>query len=38
MKHPAMNPYLPLWEYVPDGEPHTGFPVGTQAGQVQSGL
>ena len=22
MKHPAMNPYLPLWEYVPDGEPH----------------
>ena len=21
MKHPAMNPYLPLWEYVPDGEP-----------------
>ena len=24
MKHPAMNPYLPLWEYVPDGtEPGT---------------
>ena len=22
MKHPATNPYLPLWEYVPDGEPH----------------
>ncbi len=22
MKHPAWNPYLPLWEYVPDGEPH----------------
>lgn len=22
MKHQAMNPYLPLWEYVPDGEPH----------------
>ena len=21
MKHQAMNPYLPLWEYVPDGEP-----------------
>lgn len=21
MKHPALNPYLPLWEYVPDGEP-----------------
>lgn len=21
MKHLAMNPYLPLWEYVPDGEP-----------------
>ena len=24
MKHPAMNPYLPLWEYVPDGEPRIG--------------
>lgn len=24
MKHQAMNPYLPLWEYVPDGtEPGT---------------
>lgn len=22
MKHAAVNPYLPLWEYVPDGEPH----------------
>ncbi len=22
MKRPAMNPYLPSWEYVPDGEPH----------------
>ena len=21
MKTPAMNPYLPLWEYIPDGEP-----------------
>lgn len=21
MKHLALNPYLPLWEYVPDGEP-----------------
>ena len=21
MKHPAVNPYLPLDEYVPDGEP-----------------
>ncbi len=21
MKHPAMNPYLPLYEYIPDGEP-----------------
>lgn len=21
MKRPAMNPYLPLWEYIPDGEP-----------------
>lgn len=21
MKHQAMNPYLPLYEYVPDGEP-----------------
>lgn len=21
MKHPAKNPYLPLWEYIPDGEP-----------------
>ena len=20
-KKQAMNPYLPLWEYVPDGEP-----------------
>lgn len=22
MKHLAFNPYLPSWEYVPDGEPH----------------
>ena len=22
MRHPGVNPYLPLWEYVPDGEPH----------------
>ncbi len=22
MKRPAYNPYLPSWEYVPDGEPH----------------
>ena len=22
MKQQAMNPYLPSWEYVPDGEPH----------------
>ena len=22
MKKPATNPYLPAWEYVPDGEPH----------------
>ncbi len=22
MKHPAFNPYLPSWEYVPDGEPY----------------
>ena len=21
MKQPVMNPYLPLWEYIPDGEP-----------------
>lgn len=21
MKHPVMNPYLPLYEYIPDGEP-----------------
>ena len=21
MKHIAMNPYLPLYEYIPDGEP-----------------
>lgn len=21
MKHLAMNPYLPLYEYIPDGEP-----------------
>ena len=21
MKHQAMNPYLPLYEYIPDGEP-----------------
>ena len=21
MKHVAMNPYLPLYEYIPDGEP-----------------
>ena len=20
MTHPARNPYLPLWEYIPDGE------------------
>ena len=20
--NPAVNPYLPLWEYIPDGEPH----------------
>lgn len=27
-KKQAMNPYLPLWEYVPDGEPRvlvTGY-------------
>lgn len=22
MKHPAFNPYLPSWEYIPDGEPY----------------
>ena len=22
MKKQVYNPYLPLWEYVPDGEPH----------------
>lgn len=22
MKKPAVNPYLPAWEFVPDGEPH----------------
>ncbi|MCD8008430.1 MAG: family 43 glycosylhydrolase [Clostridiales bacterium] len=22
MKHQAVNPYLPSWEYIPDGEPH----------------
>ncbi len=22
MKQQALNPYLPSWEYVPDGEPH----------------
>lgn len=22
MKKQVMNPFLPLWEYVPDGEPH----------------
>lgn len=22
MKHVAVNPYLPGWEYIPDGEPH----------------
>lgn len=22
MKHQAMNPYLPAWEYIPDGEPY----------------
>lgn len=22
MKHQAFNPYLPSWEYIPDGEPH----------------
>ena len=22
MKNQAYNPYLPSWEYVPDGEPH----------------
>lgn len=21
MNHPAFNPYLPSWEYVPDAEP-----------------
>ena len=21
MKKPVMNPFLPLWEYIPDGEP-----------------
>ncbi len=21
-KHPALNPYLPSWEYIPDGEPY----------------
>ena len=22
MKQQALNPYLPGWEYIPDGEPH----------------
>lgn len=22
MKKQAFNPYMPSWEYVPDGEPH----------------
>lgn len=22
MKQQAFNPYLPGWEYIPDGEPH----------------
>ena len=22
MKRQAFNPYLPSWEYIPDGEPH----------------
>ena len=22
MKNQAVNPYMPSWEYVPDGEPH----------------
>ncbi|WP_394912719.1 hypothetical protein [uncultured Robinsoniella sp.] len=22
MKTQCYNPYLPLWEYIPDGEPH----------------
>lgn len=22
MTHPVFNPYLPSWEYIPDGEPH----------------
>lgn len=22
MKKPGINPYLPFWEYIPDGEPH----------------
>lgn len=22
MKKQAFNPYLPSWEYIPDGEPH----------------
>ena len=22
MKNQAFNPYLPSWEYIPDGEPH----------------
>ena len=22
MKKPAFNPYLPSWEYIPDGEPY----------------
>ena len=22
MKKQALNPYLPSWEYIPDGEPH----------------
>ena len=22
LKHQFVNPYLPSWEYVPDGEPH----------------
>ena len=25
MKKQALNPYLPSWEYVPDGEPYYYF-------------
>ena len=31
MRHPGVNPYLPLWEYVPDGEPHVFGAVTTSA-------